>query len=135
MPASSRAVRRPETNHYLPGVTHETPDAGEAVLEVTRRTGLFGRLRRGGFRLLVDGGEVARLRHDQTVRLTLPAGPHRLLARSGNGRTASDELKFDCAGGSTTRVSLLSQFDWKPAVGRSRTQPETALLLVVDDLT
>lgn len=105
-----------------------------ATLRVTRRTGMFGRFRRGGFRLVVDGEESGRLHHDATVALSLPAGTHRVQVVT-RGRTGAD-LHVDLVAGKATDVTLISQ--WAIEAGgpmglRSKTAPEDALRLVLDN--
>jgi hypothetical protein len=118
-----------------PGGGNTSPmEPTPAKLELTRQTGWFGRWARGGFPVMVDGHEVARVGHDETVTMEVAPGLHRVWVRTRGRRGRSNDLAIDLRPGSATRLTVTSQFGFAINNGLpgTKTRPESVLKLTVD---
>jgi hypothetical protein len=97
-----------------------------AALHLVREKGVVMELRRGPFRVLLDGGDVGEIDMHDTVEVPIEAGHHTLQVKAG--RDTSGRRSFDAADGETVSFRCSGARIW-PVYLASLVKPDLALTL------
>jgi hypothetical protein len=97
-----------------------------ATLQLVRERNLVMELRRGTFRVLLDGTDVGSIDSHQTIDVPTEPGHHTLQVR--RGRYASGRCAFDAADGETIKFRCSGARIW-PVYLASIVKPDLALTL------
>jgi hypothetical protein len=108
------------------GPTRErTPDVA-ATLHLIREKGVVMELRRGTFRVLLDGKDVGSIDMHGTIEVPIEPGHHTLQVKAG--RYTSSRRSFDAADGSIINFRCNGAVIW-PVYLASLVKPDLALRL------
>jgi hypothetical protein len=97
-----------------------------ATLQLVRETGALMELRRGTFRVLLDGNDVGSIARHQTIEVPVEPGHHTLQVKTG--RYTSGRHPFDAADGETVSFRCNGAVIW-PVYLASIVKPDLALTL------
>jgi hypothetical protein len=96
------------------------------TLRLVREKGVVMELRRGPFRVLLNGDDVGSIDSHQPIELPIEPGHHTLQVTTG--RYASGRRRFDAADGETVNFRCNSSRIW-PVYLASIVKPDLALTL------
>lgn len=97
-----------------------------ATLHLIREKGVVMELRRGTFRVVLDGKDVGSIDMHATIEMPIEPGHHTLQVKAG--RYTSSRRSFDAADGSTVNFKCNSAVIW-PVYLASLIKPDLALKL------
>jgi len=97
-----------------------------ATLQLVRETGSLMELRRGTFRVLLDGNDVGSIDRHQTIKVPVEPGHHTLQVKAG--RYTSGRRPFDAADGEIVNFRCNGAVIW-PVYLASIVKPDLALTL------